>query len=255
MKILRMKNKSGGMMDKESQQKYDKLIECLINVYNSHKDQILLILIFGSSAKKEGVIIKESDVDILIVFKDNADTYRISNIIDSCLSEIDIIYDYGWYKITQLNDMIKRGEDYYPLYNIFNFSKLICGDEKVLNDIRYKLSLLNPIKAAYNTMILGLDENRILKQAIIRKLRVLLVSSLLIDFIERKRYVPNYEEIIKWALSPASTLNDGEKEILRYMMETIKYRKEISLISLEKIEKFVFKKVLEKKKKVERKFL
>jgi len=98
-------------------------------------------------------------------------------------------------------------------------------------------------------MILGLDENRILKQAIIRKLRVLLVSSLLIDVIERKRYVPNYEEIIRWALSPASTLNDGEKEILRYMMETIKYRKEISLISLEKIEKFVFKKVLEKKKK------
>jgi len=59
-----MKNKSGGMIDKESQQKYDKIIECLINVYNSHKDQILLILIFGSSAKKEGVIIKKSDVDV-----------------------------------------------------------------------------------------------------------------------------------------------------------------------------------------------
>jgi len=52
------------MIDKESQQKYDKIIECLINVYNSHKDQILLILIFGSSAKKEGVIIKKSDVDV-----------------------------------------------------------------------------------------------------------------------------------------------------------------------------------------------
>jgi hypothetical protein len=204
-----------------------------------------MILIFGSSIKKQSLD-PHSDIDILITFNDNADTYTISKMVDQCLSSMGVLYDYGWYKITQLNEIIESGIDFYPLYDIFNNCELICGDKRLLEKIRYKLSSLDPIKMTYNTLITGLEEYSTLKQAIIRRLRVLFISTLLIDFIKMKKYIPSYEQIMNWAFSPESPLNNDEKRVLHRLMRIIKYREDVPIMVLKDIEEIVFNKVFNK---------
>lgn len=214
-------------------------IECLEKIYEMYNNRILCMLIFGSrsdSSHKEG-----SDTDILIIFKDNVPVDDVLSSLDVCLSERNIVYDCGWYRISDLKSMIEKGEDWFILYNILKSGVMVCGDKKLLSELREQVSRIDAIKAIRETLRSRLRRNIALKHAMARNLRTLLLNVALLDFIRLKGYIPSYSELLCWVLSADSTLNAAEKEILLNTIRIIKARKDVCLSAIEVIEQMVIK--------------
>lgn len=225
---------------------YDAVVKCLKDVYEVYRERILCILIFGSLARNDLKITSSgpSDVDIFIIFKDNVPVNDVLRHLDTLLSSRKITYDCGWCRISDLEMALKEGEDWFLLYNILNFGVLICGDPRIVNELRNQTLRINPVEAIYKTLQIRLHENITLKHAIIRNFRTLLLNIALLDFLRVRKHIPTYSELLNWALSKESTLNEKEKEALRKIVHMIHSRqRDVNFSTMDSIEQLIIKRV------------
>ncbi len=207
----------------------------VIQILLSIKDYAKIISIYGSySGTNVGIITPKSDIDFIVIFKNESNPYFISSIIEKELITNNINYDYNWYIEDYFFSLLNQNIDLYLWKSVFLEGEVIFDDSNFLALIKSKfkdIDLEDDFISTYNFRKKHINKNI--------KTWARNLSRILFDYIgklycEKKNItdwssVPQNRELIKISY---------EQDIIRKDIYCSFQRlREISKISLEEMDK------------------
>jgi len=171
--------------------------DILVNIVNEFKDKCTLVAIYGSYSNKSlKEVTKSSDIDFLIVYKEEVNPYLYSSLIDKAFRNLGLKYDYSWYMEDDFISTIENGIDYYFWKEIFNTGEILVGEPTFIKKIHKILNSIDPLIAFQRSIESRRSEILQSLVDIVRDMHVMLSYCLWTKFWLERGKIPTYSELL-----------------------------------------------------------
>lgn len=164
----------------------------LRNLVYEIKDSVRCVIVYGSTAQLtdgtfQGKPDDQSDIDFLVVFKQETSPYQISKKIEITFKKAGVRIHYAPFMEDEFLQLLSEGIDLYLWWSIFGEGENLYSDDEFLSKVSLALDAFSPKESLSKTLEYRSQRSRNYILALLRNLHRITIDAIMARYYEKRR--------------------------------------------------------------------